>query len=112
MLTFEELCQQHCQPQHGQPYALGEIQQQLTQLVDWKLANNQLYRKYAFNDYYETLAFVNALAYMTHREDHHPDLNVHYNFCELHYSTHSVNGITLNDFICAARAEALFNHLV
>ena len=53
------------------------------------------------------MAFVNALAYMAHREDHHPDLGVHYNRCVVRYSTHDVGGLSENDFICAAKAEEL-----
>ena len=55
----------------------------------------------------DNLAFVNALAFMAHREDHHPDLGVHYDRCMVRYSTHDVGGLSENDFICAAKAEAL-----
>ena len=53
------------------------------------------------------MAFVNALAFVAHREDHHPDLGVHYDRCVVRYSTHDVGGLSENDFICAAKAEAL-----
>jgi 4a-hydroxytetrahydrobiopterin dehydratase len=53
------------------------------------------------------MAFVNALAFIAHREDHHPDLCVHYNRCEIRFSTHDVGGLSLNDFICAAKTDAL-----
>jgi len=53
------------------------------------------------------MAFVNALAFMAHREDHHPDLGVHYDRCVVRYSTHDVGGLSENDFICAAKADAL-----
>jgi len=80
-------------------------------LPAWTLENNQLVRTYAFNDYYRTLAFVNALAYLTHQQDHHPELTVTYNRCVVRYDTHSVNhgkgGLSINDFICAAKADAL-----
>jgi 4a-hydroxytetrahydrobiopterin dehydratase len=62
---------------------------------------------YEFDDFYETMAFVNALAYIAHREDHHPDLNVGYNRCAVTYSTHAIGGLSENDFICAAKIEAL-----
>lgn len=84
-------------------------------LPDWALEFNEqrgkLVRTFAFADYYKTLAFVNALAYVTHAQDHHPELTVTYNRCTVRYDTHSVNdgngGLSINDFICAAKADAL-----
>ena len=64
-------------------------------------------RRYEFSNFHETMAFVNALAWIAHREDHHPDLEVSYKFCRVTYSTHSVGGISENDFICAAKINAL-----
>ncbi|HEY9150705.1 MAG TPA: 4a-hydroxytetrahydrobiopterin dehydratase, partial [Gammaproteobacteria bacterium] len=60
-----------------------------------------------FKNYYQTIAFVNALAWIANQEDHHPDLEVSYNRCTVHFSTHSIGGLSLNDFICAARLDAL-----
>ena len=65
-------------------------------------------KTYSFADYYHTMAFVNALAFVAHREDHHPDLGVHYNRCVVRFSTHDAGGVTENDLICAAKAEALY----
>ncbi len=65
-------------------------------------------RTFLFANYHETIAFVNALAWIAHHEDHHPDLQVHYNRCVVAFSTHSAGGVTLNDVICAAKAERLF----
>jgi 4a-hydroxytetrahydrobiopterin dehydratase len=53
------------------------------------------------------MAFVNAVAWIAHREDHHPDLAVSYNRCRVEWSTHSVGGLSENDFICAAHIEAM-----
>ena len=64
-------------------------------------------KQYAFADFYETIAFVNALAYIANQEDHHPDLAVSYNKCTVGFSTHDAGGLTENDFICAARVNAL-----
>ena len=64
-------------------------------------------KTFTFQDYYRTMAFVNALAFVAHREDHHPDLGVHYDRCVVRYSTHDVGGLSENDFICAAKAERL-----
>lgn len=64
-------------------------------------------KEYAFPDFYETIAFVNALAYIANQEDHHPDLAVSYGKCKVSFSTHDAGGLTENDFICAAKVNAL-----
>ena len=76
---------------------------------DWRLAEDgrALTRTLAFRDYHAVMEFVNALAWVSHREDHHPDLSVHYNKVVVRYSTHSVGGLSDNDFICAAKLDAL-----
>jgi 4a-hydroxytetrahydrobiopterin dehydratase len=80
----------------------------LAQLLDgWSTASGKLVNTFGFNNYYETMAFVNALAFISHREDHHPELVVGYKTCQVRYDTHSVNGLSINDFICAAKADAL-----
>jgi len=65
-------------------------------------------KTFEFNNYYQTMAFVNAVAWLSHREDHHPDLSVGYNKCHVAYSTHAINGLSENDFICAVKVDALF----
>jgi 4a-hydroxytetrahydrobiopterin dehydratase len=64
-------------------------------------------KQYEFADFYETIAFVNALAYIANQADHHPDLEVSYGKCKVSFSTHDAGGLTENDFICAARVNAL-----
>ena len=92
----------------------AEAQRLAALLPQWRLEDGKLVREFRFADYYQTLAFVNALAYVTHAEDHHPELTVTYNRCVARYDTHSVNqgqgGLSLNDFICAAKADALAEH--
>ena len=88
--------------------ATDELAKHLETLPDWQLEGDRIEKTFAFADYYETMAFVNALAWISHREDHHPDLNVHYNRCVVAYSTHSAGGVTLNDVVCAAKAERLY----
>ena len=73
----------------------------------WKASEVAIERSYSFANYFETMAFVNALAFVAHTLDHHPDLSVHYAKCVVRYSTHSVGGLSENDFICAAKADAL-----
>lgn len=76
---------------------------------DWTMDERaqRIGRVFRFDNYYQTMAFVNALAWVAHREDHHPDLEVGYNRCVVNFSTHSVGGLSENDFICAARIDAL-----
>jgi len=78
---------------------------------DWQLTPPAaaIQRQFEFGDYYETMAFVNAVAWIAHGEDHHPDLQVGYNRCTVRYSTHAVGGLSRNDFICAARVDAVFD---
>jgi 4a-hydroxytetrahydrobiopterin dehydratase len=70
-------------------------------------ARSKISKEYSFTDFYETIAFVNALAYIANQEDHHPDLAVSYNKCQVAFTTHDAGGLTENDFICAARVNAL-----
>ena len=109
VLTTEQLLSRQCRPLEGQgALSAGEVAAQLKVLPEWQHRDGAIVRSFRFADYYQTIAFVNALAFMVHREDHHPDLLVSYNRCEVRFNTHSVNGITENDFICAAKAEAIF----
>ena len=76
-------------------------------LPGWQHYGNRIEKTFNFKNYHETIAFVNSLAWVAHTEDHHPDLLVSYNRCVVRYNTHSVGGISVNDFICAAKADAL-----
>ena len=98
----------HCAP-GGQAIALGDadIQTNLAALKGWELVGKEIRKTLPFKNYHETMAFVNAAAWVSHHEDHHPDMSVHYNKCVVAYSTHDAGGITLNDFICAAKLDAL-----
>jgi 4a-hydroxytetrahydrobiopterin dehydratase len=64
-------------------------------------------RRFEFKNYYQTIAFANSVAWIAHSQDHHPDMTITYKHCNVDYSTHSVNGLSINDFICAARIDAL-----
>jgi len=90
-----------------------EAQAYLAAVDGWTLDGGKLVKSFAFGNYYETLAFVNAIAYMIHAEDHHPELVVTYNRCVVKFDTHSVNGgkggISENDFITAAKTDAIFH---
>ena len=87
--------------------AAAEVTAQLSRMDGWALVDGAIQKRYDFTDYHHTMAFVNAVAWVAHAEDHHPDLAVSYNRCTVRFSTHSVGGISVNDFICAARVDAL-----
>ncbi|MBI3547405.1 MAG: 4a-hydroxytetrahydrobiopterin dehydratase [Gammaproteobacteria bacterium] len=93
------------------PLTRSQAQALLAQTAGWSLndAAVELSRTFKFKNYYETMAFVNALAWIAHREDHHPDMEVGYNRCHVRFSTHSIKGLSDNDFICAAKINALLN---
>ncbi|MDP2004913.1 MAG: 4a-hydroxytetrahydrobiopterin dehydratase [Rubrivivax sp.] len=105
---MSKLAASRCQPLEGQP-AMGaaDIETHLAQAPGWALVDGAIQKRYDFPDYHRTMAFVNALAWVAHVEDHHPDLLVSYNRCTVRFNTHSVGGISLNDFICAAKVDAL-----
>ncbi len=103
------LADEHCSalPAGTPPLARAEIDALLAEVPGWSYDGRVISKSYAFEDYHRTMAFVNAVAWIAHREDHHPDLAVGYNRCRVDFSTHSVGGISRNDFICAARIERL-----
>ena len=106
---MNQLLQKRCKPCEGGtvPYNEAQTKEMLAQLKGWIVEDGKLVKLYPFRNYYETMAFVNALAWISHREDHHPDLQVGYNKCRVEYSTHAIGGLSENDFICAAKADAL-----
>ena len=104
-----DLTTKHCKPCEGgvPPLGPGAVAELLATLDGWALEGNEIVKTYRFNNYYETMAFVNATAWVSHRENHHPDLEVAYRECRVRYSTHAIGGLSENDFICAARIDAL-----
>ncbi|WP_305804025.1 4a-hydroxytetrahydrobiopterin dehydratase [Stenotrophomonas sp. YIM B06876] len=111
MADLIPLVQAHCIPRKGHEHRLTQarVQELLPQVPGWEVAEagQALVRTFHFKDYHRTMAFVNALAWIAHREDHHPDLGVHYDRAVVRFSTHDVGGLSENDFICAAKASAL-----
>lgn len=105
------LSQAHCTPRKGAEHKLGQVRinELLPQVPGWELIEDchALSKTFKFKDYYRTMSFVNALAHIANREDHHPDLGVHYDRCVVRFSTHDVGGLSENDFICAAKADSL-----
>lgn len=87
-----------------------EIEEYLAGAKGWSYEDNHIVKAFSFKDYYETMAFVNAVAFVVNAENHHPDLLVSFKRCVVMFNTHSVNGISENDFICAAKIDAMANH--
>lgn len=88
-----------------------EIVSRLAAIPGWQLTGDgpdvAIEKTYSFGNYYETISFVNALAFIAHAQDHHPDLSVHYNRCVVRFNTHDVKGLSATDFECAAQVDAL-----
>jgi len=109
-----ELTQKTCKVCEGgvKPLSRAEAEKMLAQVPGWSLTTgaSEISRTYKFRNYYETMAFVNALAWVAHREDHHPDIEVGYSACRVRFTTHAINGLSENDFICAAKINRLTNN--
>ena len=106
-----QLLEQHCAPVAKGSAALAakSCAGLLAQIPEWQLNtdNTAISREFHFKNFHHTMAFVNALAWIAHQEDHHPDMEVGYNRCMVKFSTHSIGGLSMNDFICAAKINQL-----
>lgn len=91
------------------PLSQNEIQDLLREITGWSVSddNKWISCRFHFKNFYQTMAFVNAIAWISNQENHHPDLEVGYNYCYVKYTTHAVKGLTKNDFICAAKVNCL-----
>jgi len=112
MSAKESLTEQRCKPCEGgvAPRTAAQAKAMMSQLEKgWKLAPDALsiHRELAFRDFYRTMSFVNALAHIANIEDHHPDLEVGYNYCRIRFSTHAIKGLSVNDFISAAKIDRI-----
>ena len=108
--TVNDLATKQCRPCEGgmPPLSRTEVTVLMQQLDGWEFSDKLIGKVYNFNNYYQTMAFVNVIAWISHREDHHPDITVGYNKCRVEYTTHAINGLSENDFICAAKIDTLF----
>jgi len=107
---MKQLALRQCRPlpKGTAPLSAPEVGALLRDYPDWKIHQGAISKTFVFSDYHQTLAFVNAVAWIAQRQDHHPELNVFYDHCRVSFNTHSIGGISENDFICAARIEGLF----
>ena len=111
MSTECDLKERRCKPCEGGVDAMREDQARalIEQVHGWSLARDarSISRRFEFKGFHGTMAFVNALAWVANRENHHPDFCTGYNYCEVTFTTHAVDGLSENDFICAAKVNAL-----
>jgi len=111
---MSELAGKRCRPCEGgvEPLSPAEARRLLAELhPDWKLVEDgrAIRRELRFIDFHRTMSFVNALAHIANREDHHPDIEAGYDYCNVRWSTHAIGGLSENDFICAARMDRLLD---
>ena len=108
-----DLSQQKCVPCEGgtQPLSKEQAGELLQQVPGWTLHEdgNTIQRRFEFKGFYKTMAFINAMAWVANQQMHHPDFSAGYNFCLVTFSTHAINGLSENDFICAARINELLD---
>jgi 4a-hydroxytetrahydrobiopterin dehydratase len=113
MNTFCDLTDRHCEPCEGgvAPMTRDEAAGTLDQVPGWELADDakSIHRRFEFKGFYKTMSFVNAMAWIANAENHHPDFSTGYNYCEVTFTTHAIDGLSENDFICAAKINALFD---
>ena len=111
---MSDLTAKHCVPCEGglQPMSPPEAKQYLARLhADWSLSDDatEIRRDFKFKGFNRTMGFVNAVAWIANSENHHPDLEVGWGHCLVRFSTHAINGLSENDFICAAKVDALLD---
>ena len=109
---MSELVSKHCVPCEGgvAPLTRDQSTHLMKQLhADWQLSddNKSIKRAFKLKKFYHTMSFVNAVAHVANKEDHHPDLEVGFNYCNIKYNTHAIGGLSENDFICAAKVDVL-----
>lgn len=106
----DSLVRKKCKPCEGgtAPMTPAQVGHMLKGLSGWEYRDGFVRKTFKFKNYHETMAFVNATAWISHREDHHPDILVGYGQATVSYMTHAIKGISENDFICAAKVDALF----
>jgi 4a-hydroxytetrahydrobiopterin dehydratase len=106
------LSKKKCEPCEGigSPLTPEQIKALMPQLAEgWHVSDDfkHIKKSFSFKNFYETMAFVNAIAWFANQDNHHPDLKIGYNYCNVTFMTHALNGLSHNDFICAAKIDGL-----
>ena len=109
----EDLKEKKCAPCEGgtEPLDRDRVDTLLSQVPGWQASEDgrKIFRKFEFKGFYKTMAFINAMAWVANQEGHHPDFEGGYNFCLVNFTTHAIDGLSENDFICAAKLNALLD---
>ncbi|NBB93090.1 MAG: 4a-hydroxytetrahydrobiopterin dehydratase [Gammaproteobacteria bacterium] len=109
----DSLTEKKCAPCEGgtEPLDRDRVEEMLPQIPGWQVDDDgkTIYRRFEFKGFYKTMAFINAMAWIANQEGHHPDFEAGYNFCLIHFTTHAIDGLSENDFICAAKVNALLD---
>ncbi len=108
-MTTVHLAEKKCKIYEGgtKPFSKSQIREHLKSLNGWSYEKGAITKTFSFKNYYETVSFINAVAWIANAEDHHPEMSFGYKQCRIEYSTHSIKGISANDFICAAKVDKL-----
>lgn len=113
MSTVCDLTEKHCVPCEGgvDPIHREEAETLLAGLPGWALSDDakMITRRFEFKGFFRTMSFINAMAWVVNQENHHPDFSAGYNYCEVGFTTHAIDGLSENDFICAAKVSALLD---
>lgn len=113
MSTACNLTDKHCEPCEGgvDPMDKKAALAMLEELPGWALSDDgrMISRRFEFKGFYKTMSFINAMAWVVNQENHHPDFSAGYDFCEVGFTTHAIDGLSENDFICAAKVSALLD---
>lgn len=108
---MDSLSEKRCIPCEGNVPSIGKekVSELLHQIKGWSVDGEVkvISKRFEFKSFAKTIAFVNAIAWIATQENHHPDVHFGYNYCLIHFSTHAADGLTENDFICAAKIDAL-----
>lgn len=108
---LNKLSEQRCKPCEGgtTPLPRERVSRYLEQVPGWQVSEDGLSirRRFEFRGFYRTMSFINALAWVANQQGHHPDFSAGYGYCEVSFTTHAINGLSENDFICASRINAL-----
>lgn len=108
-----DLNKKKCVPCEGgvEKFTIQQVNEYLPKLNDWQMNVDatEIFKRFEFKGFNKTMSFMNAVAWLVNNEMHHPDVKLGYNYCEIHFTTHAIGGLSENDFICAAKIDQLLN---